>query len=68
MQNLISQIKEKVTGQNNLIAIALNDAINNNQDGKEMFSNIKDMANDNYRIMRDILGKPLLTDILNYRF
>ena len=67
MEKIIKEIQQKVMGQNNLIAIALNNAINENQDETLMLSNIKDMAKDNYTMIREILGKPLLTDIINYR-
>ena len=68
MQKLIEEIKAKLKGQNNLIAISLKNAIESNQDGKEMFGNIIDMAKDNYVIMRAILGRELLIDIINYRY
>lgn len=67
MQNLIKEIQSKTIGQNNLIAIALQNAIFENQDENLMLSNIRDMAKDNYVAMRSILGKELLTDIINFK-
>ena len=67
MEKIIKEIQQKVIGQNNLIAIALNNAINENQDETLMLSNIKDMAKDNYVMVRSILGKELLTDIINFK-
>ena len=67
MQKLIKEIQSKTIGQNNLIAIALQNAIFENQDENLMLSNIRDMAKDNYVAMRSILGKELLTDIINFK-
>lgn len=67
MEKIIKEIQQKLMGQNNLIAIALNNAINENQDDMIMLSNIREMAKDNYRTMLYILGKPLLTDIINFK-
>ena len=67
MQNLIKEIQSKTIGQNNLIAIALNNAIFENQDSDIVLSNIKEMAKDNYVMVRSILGKELLTDIINFK-
>jgi len=67
MEKLIAELKTKVRGQNNLIAIALNNAIEENTHPLLIFSNIRDMAKDNYVMVRSILGKELLTDIINYR-
>jgi len=68
MENIIKGIQSKVIGiNNNLIAICLDDAINRNDDALTIISNIKDMAKDNYVMVRSILGKELLTDILNFK-
>jgi len=67
MEKLINELKGKVKGQNNLIAIALNNAIEDNTHHLLIFSNIRDMANDNYVMMRELLGKELLTDIINFK-
>jgi len=67
MQPIIKRIQDNVIGKKNLIAYALNDAINRNDDHLAIISDIKDMATDNYTMVREILGKPLLTDIINYR-
>jgi len=68
MNKLLTTLKEKVTGnKENLIAIALNNAIENNTHHLLIFSNIRDMAKDNYVMMRELLGKELLTDIINYK-
>jgi len=68
MEKLLTNLKEKVTGnKENLIAIALNNAIENNTHHLLIFSNIRDMAKDNYVMVRSILGKELLTDILNFK-
>ncbi len=67
MQPIIQRIQDKVTGQNNLIAIALNKSIDEGNDGNIIISNIQDMAKDNYVMMRSILGKILLTDIINHK-
>lgn len=67
METIIKKVKEKVSGQNNLLAIALRNAINEKQDGYITIENIKDMAVDNYRMVRDILGKDLITDIINFK-
>jgi len=68
MKKLISNLKEKVTGnKENLIAIAINNAIETNVHPSLIFSNIRDMAKDNYVMMRELLGKELLTDIINFK-
>lgn len=67
MEKLINEIKTKVQNRKTLIEISLDNAINNNEEPKEMFSNIKNMAKDNYVMVRSILGKELLTDIINFK-
>lgn len=68
MQKIISKIKGKVTGvKDNLIAIAVNDAIDRNDDPALIISNLKDMINDNYRISVELLGKNLVVDIKNIK-
>jgi len=68
MEKLLTTLKEKVTGnKKNLIAISINNAIENNTHHLLIFSNIRDMAKDNYVMMRELLGKVLLTDILNFK-
>jgi len=68
MEKLLTDLSNKVTGnKENLIAIALENAIENNVHPSLIFSNIRDMAKDNYVAMRDLLGKNLLTDIINFK-
>jgi len=67
MQPIIKQIQEKTIGKKNLIAYALQNAIFENQESNLIISNIQDMAKDNYVMIREVLGKELLTDIINFK-
>jgi len=69
MEKLITELMNKVSENkgNNILAYALYNAINENQEPLLIFSNIKDMAKDNYVMIREVLGKELLTDIINFK-
>ncbi len=68
METILKDLSNKLKDVNNcLIAYSLREAIKRNDEPLLIISTIKDMARDNYPIMRNLLGKTLLTDIINHK-
>ncbi len=69
METILKDLSNKLKDVNNcLIAYSLREAIKRNDEPLLIISTIKDMARDNYPIMRDLLGRNLLIDIINYEY
>lgn len=57
-------IQEKVKDSKSLIGVALRLSSNTNPDN--IFNSIKDCATDNYKMMAEELGEPLLCKMLTH--
>jgi hypothetical protein len=65
--DILNKISIKIAGKEDLISIALSNAIWHDTPAQTIISNIKDMAVDNHNMMADLLGKRLLLTIINFK-
>jgi len=68
MSNLLNQIKEKLKGNDKPLAQLLRNTINAEEKPSLIINDLKTFTlSGNYVMMRELFGKPLITDILNYK-
>ena len=68
MSNLLNQIKEKLKGNDTPLSQLLKNTINSDEKDKAIIQDLKNFTlSGNYVMMRELFGKNLITDILNYK-
>jgi hypothetical protein len=64
--DILNKISIKIAGKEDLISIALSNAIWHDRPAQDIINTIKEMAKDNRNMMADILGLRLLLTIINF--
>ena len=68
MNNLLSQIKEKLKGNDTHLSQLLKNTINADEKDKAIINDLKNFTlSGNYVMMRELFGKNLITDIINHK-
>lgn len=65
--DIILKIEAQLAGQTHAIALGIKKGIADGTPAITIIGYIKDFARDNYVMARDVLGKNLLTDIINFK-